>query len=161
MIQTISHNNTKYPAFQSTGNASRFAIPYALEFCKGAGYDIGYNREEWKLPGAIGIDKGEYNAFNLPEGEVDYIFSSHCLEHLPDWVAALDHWGARLRTGGVLFLYLPDYSQTYWRPWHNRKHLNILSPEYLKDYLTDRGYTNIFSSGIDLNNSFFVVAEKC
>jgi hypothetical protein len=27
-----------------------------------------------------------------------------------------------LNENGTLFLYLPDYSQEYWRPWNNKKH---------------------------------------
>ena len=56
-------------------------------------------------------------------------------------------------------LYLPHYSQTYWRPWSNRKHVNILAPQYLKDYLVAGGWDNIMVTGPDLNNSFAVVAD--
>ena len=59
-----------------------------------------------------------------------------------------------------MFLYLPDYSQVYWRPWNNKKHLNIFNSTIIEDYLLDRGYSNIFKSGVDLNNAFMVVAEK-
>ena len=96
----------------------------------------------------------------MPDGEVDYIFSSHCLEHLHDWVNVLDYWTSKLKSGGTLFLYLPDYSQKYWRPWNNRKHLNIFTPEIIFDYMDDNGYKNIFKSGVDLNNAFMVTGEK-
>lgn len=106
-----------------------------------------------------------YTADKLPCGdnEIDYIFSSHCLEHLDNWVDILDHWTNKLRGGGVMFLYLPDYSQEYWRPWNNRKHKNILTPLYLKDYFeSNQNYNKdkLFVSSIDLNNSFMVIAEK-
>ncbi len=162
-IDTITHNHQTYPAFQAQGNAAQFILPFAQKFCTGAGYDIGYCKEEWKLPGAIGIDKADgtgYDANNLPTVQVDYIFSSHCLEHVDDWVATLDHWLSRIKQGGTLFLYLPDYSQTYWRPWNNRKHRHVLNATVITDYLKDRGCTKIFSSGVDLNNSFAVVCEK-
>ena len=32
--------------------------------------------------------------------------------------------------------------------------------QLVKDYFKDRGFINIFGSGVDLNNSFCVVAEK-
>jgi predicted SAM-dependent methyltransferase len=105
------------------------------------------------------FDNG-YHATNLPDGEVDYIFSSHCLEHINDWVGALDYWGTKLKKGGVIFLYLPDYSQEYWRPWNNKKHINILTPEYLKNYFEDKNFEKVFVSGVDLNNSFIVMVEK-
>jgi len=104
----------------------------------------------------------KYDALNFPVGcdGLDYIFSSHCLEHLSDWVSVLDYWTSKIKTGGVLFLYLPDYSQVYWRPWNNRKHLNIFSAQIVEDYLLDRGYKKIFKSGVDMNNAFMIMAEK-
>lgn len=163
MIETIEFKGTKYPAFQSSGFAARFIFPFALEVCKGKGYDIGCNREEWKLPGAIGVDPmlgGILNAMNLPPEKVDYIFSSHCLEHLERWVDVLEYWHNKLKDGGVLFLYLPHPSQEYWKPWHNRKHVNVLSPEIIYEYLYDTGWKNIFVGNCDLNNSFAAMAEK-
>ena len=161
-IHTISHENIEYLEFQSKGNATQFILPFAKTLCKGEGYDIGYCKEEWKLPGAIGIDKGDnsgLDANNLPNGLVDYIFSSHCLEHVENWVDTLDYWLSHIKSGGVLFLYLPDYSQTYWRPWNNKKHRNIMNPQYIKDFLLYKNCKNIFVSGIDLNNSFTIVCE--
>ena len=102
----------------------------------------------------------EWEAYNLPDKKVDYIYSSHCLEHLPDWVKALDYWTEKLKPGGVLFLYLPDYNQEYWRPWNNRKHTHIFTPKIIKDYMIDRGYKDIFNSERDLNDSFMIVGQK-
>jgi hypothetical protein len=171
MIKTIEHNGNIYPEFQSTGNAARFAIPFAKEVLFGEGYDIGCNRKEWAFPGAICIDPKidpTFDAYKLPLGKVDYIFSSHCLEHLRDWSEALDYWGEKLKREGVLFLYLPHYSQSYWRSWQRRttqdypgkNHIHNLVPEQINDYLHDRGWAKIFVSGVDLNNSFTVIAEK-
>lgn len=168
MIETITHNGNEYPRFQCEGFAAQFAFPYAKKVCRGTGYDIGGNRLPWTYKDADGkqallIDplyKSEYDAYNLPDMKVDYIFSSHCLEHLRDWVEALDYWRTKLHDNGVLFLYLPDYSQSYWRPWHNRKHIHIFTPNVLRDYLYDRGWKNVFVSERDLNNSFMVIAQK-
>lgn len=162
-MDLVEYKNKKYPQFQTIGNASQFAIPFARHFCKGQGYDIGCNRLEWAYPGAIPIDpliSAEHDAYNLPSGQVDYIFSSHCLEHLVDWVKALDHWTVHIRSGGILFLYLPHYDQEYWRPWNNRKHLHVLTAQAITDYMVDCGYTNVISSERDLNHSFMVVGQK-
>lgn len=162
-INTINHDDIIYPAFQAAGFAARFAFPFAKEFCKGRGYDIGCSRTEWAFPGAMPIDvhfDNEWEANNLPDEKVDYIFSSHCLEHIADWTHTLNYWKTKLKSGGILFLYLPDYSQTYWRPWNNRKHVNVLTPEIISDYLHSSEFRNIFVSGVDLNNSFMAVAEK-
>jgi len=162
MIKTIQYKEHTYPSFQSEGNAAQFAIPYAKHVCIGTGVDIGCNRLEWSFPGSLPVDPiiNEYDALNFPYENLDYIFSSHCLEHLYDWVSVLDYWTSKLKVGGVLFLYLPDYSQEYWKPWNNRKHLNIFSPTIIKDYFEDRNYNTIFTSQVDLNNAFMVMAEK-
>jgi hypothetical protein len=163
MVEIIEFKNKKYPYFQSIGNASQFAIPFAKHICSGKGYDIGCMKNEWAFPGSIPIDLNfddDYHAKNLPENNVDYIFSSHCLEHILDWVSVMDYWYDTIKDGGVLFLYLPDYSQEYWRPWNNRKHFNILTPKIVEDYMLDKGYKNIFVSGIDLNNSFIIFGQK-
>lgn len=162
MISTINFKGIKYPEFQSKGYAAQFAIPYAKHVCTGTGVDIGCNKPEWAFPGALCVDPeiNEYDALNFPGENLDYIFSSHCLEHLTDWVTVLDYWTSKLRINGVLFLYLPDYSQTYWRPWNNRKHVNIFTPQIIEDYLLDTGYTNVFKSGVDLNNAFMIMGQK-
>jgi hypothetical protein len=162
MITTINYNGFNYPEFQTQGNAAQFAIPYAKHVCNGIGIDVGCNREEWAYPGAIMVDPAinEYDALNFPYDNLDYVFSSHCLEHLNDWVDVLDFWTSRLKPEGTLFLYLPDYSQVYWRPWNNRKHLNIFTPEIIADYMEASGYTNVFKSGVDLNNAFMVMGQK-
>jgi len=163
MIETVIYKDVNYPAFQTIGNASQFAIPFAKHVCKGSGYDIGCCKKEWAFPGATPIDldfDDPWHADNLPDKKVDYIFSSHCLEHVPHWVMTMDLWYDKLIEGGTLFLYLPDFSQEYWRPWNNRKHNHSFTPDIIRSYMVDRGYKNIFVSGVDLNNSFMVMGEK-
>ena len=171
MIDTIKFKDTEYPKFQTLGNAAQFAIPYAKHVCTGYGVDIGCSKKEWSFPGSIPIDscfEDGSDAYNLPfkDNTLDYIFSSHCLEHLPNWVDALDYWTTKLKRGvlkrgGTLFLYLPHYSQQYWRPWSNRKHIHCFNGEEIVDYLQDSDlYTNIFKSDPDLNNSIMIMAQK-
>lgn len=172
-IETINFRDTQYPLLQTKGFASKFAFPFAEEICKGVGVDVGYCKPEWKLKGATGIDDGKVcfsdgreaalnvSATDFPEYKLDYIFSSHCLEHLSDWVGVLDYWGVKLKQGGVMFLYLPNADkQEYWRPMFNRKHCNWLNPSMILSYFYSREYKNIFVSGNDLNDSFYAIAEK-
>ena len=162
-MDLVTFNNINYPHFQTIGNASQFSIPFAKYFCKGYGYDIGFSKEEWKFPNSRGIDlslNDGFHANNLPDEEVDYIYSSHCLEHVDNWIDTLEYWISKLKSDGVLFLYLPDFSQKYWRPWNNRKHKHCFVPSIFKQFLEDKNMKNIFVSGIDLNNSFMVVCEK-
>lgn len=164
VINTVEFKNHLYPAYQANGNAARFCLPFAKEVCTGYGYDIGYSKDEWKFPGAIGIDANSTiescrDPYNLPIDNVDYVFSSHCLEHLDDWVKALDHWKSKLKPGGVLFLYLPDHSQVYWRPWHNRKHKHCFTPEIIWDYFEENGFKTRHQSAVDLNHSFITYGD--
>jgi len=159
--QLIEYKNQLYPKLQEEGFSSQFSFPFAKKICKGKGLDIGCKYKEWSLPGSIPIDidfNDEYDAYNLPLDTFDYIYSSHCLEHLPNWVTALDYWISKLNKNGVLFLYLPHYSQEYWRPWNNYKHVHVLEPHIINDYLHSKEkFKHIITTGYDLNNSFYAV----
>ena len=162
-MELIHYKNDVYPAFQAKGFAAQFAIPYALHVCKGVGYDVGCMKKEWAFPGAMPIDESfddGYHALNLPVDNVDYIFSSHMLEHADDWVAVMDYWTSKLRSGGILFLYLPHYDQKYWHPWNDRRHKHAFTVDIIKGYMVDSGYENIFHSERDLNCSFMIFGEK-
>lgn len=173
MIETIHFNGKHYPAHEASGNAARFAIPFAKEILKHCQtvYDVGCNRVEWMFPGAIPIDPAidsRYSATKFPDGaQPQGIFSSHCLEHIPDWVGVLDYWHSRLPKCGVVFLYLPHPDQEYWLPWNNRKHIHALYPSllelYFKQCRTSTGmnkWHKVMVTGSDLNHSYYVIAEK-
>lgn len=169
MIDIIQHNGNSYPAFQANGNAARFCMPFAAEVLKGCStiFDICPAKPEWSYPGSILIDKelnDEYHAMNLPPVRPDGIFCSHGLEHLERPFEALEYWHLRLKTGGKLFLYLPNMdTQTYWRPWSNKKHLWYCNDSIMRKYFKDNqemwGWSFV-SEGSDLYNSFICVAEK-
>lgn len=166
MISTITYKGIPYPALQAQGFAAQWAFPFALNMCSGNGVDIGCNREEWCLPGAEPVEPliNKFDAYAFPDCDLDFVFSSHCIEHLRDWVEALDYWHTKLLKGGVLFLYLPNMdAQQYWQPQNNRKHLHYLNPHILRSYFIDRPemWNNVFvTDGFDLNCSFYAVAEK-
>lgn len=163
MFNTIEYQGSIYPEFQAKGNASQFALPFAKHFCQGFGVDIGFCQDDWKYPDAIGADindtSNDYHANNLP-ANLDYIYSSHCLEHLDDWVASLEYWVSSLKDSGVLFLYLPHPDQEYWKPWNNRKHKHLLYPKDVEDCLRSFGVSSVMRSERDLNHSYIVVARK-
>ena len=96
----------------------------AKMWCQGKGVDIGGGN--WPLPGARAVDDNdEENAYILAEyaGSLDYVFSSHCLEHLEKPRKALKEWIRVLRPGGILYLYFPHPDYIPWRKesmpkWH-------------------------------------------
>lgn len=162
-IETITFKGLSYPAFQAEGNAAQFILPFAQKLCKGVGVDIGPSKAEWSLPGSIIVESamtGCHTAQDFPHKNLDYIFSSHCLEHIPEPFKVLEYWITKLKKFGVLFLYLPSYNQEYWRPWNNKKHVNIFHADMLVDFLEAHGFEKIMASGVDLNHSFCVVGQK-
>ena len=56
MIEIINYKDTDYPKFQTLGNASQFAIPFAKHVCKGFGYDVGCMKKEWSFPNSYPVD---------------------------------------------------------------------------------------------------------
>ncbi len=55
-------------------------------------------------------------ALPIADGILDYLCSSHVLEHLPDPIAALHEWHRVLRPGGWLYLVVPDKRFTFDEP---------------------------------------------
>lgn len=148
-----------FPEYLKTGNACQFIIPTAQKFCIGNGLDVGCGA--WAFPGALGVDvKSGGDAMNLPDWAFDYVFSSHCLEHLEDPISALEHWVSRLVIGGVLFLYLPHPSMTYWLPQNCRKHRHSWMPQQMAQIVRDIGLVDVIHSERDLAWSFCVVGRK-
>ncbi len=161
--ETFDYNGKIYPDYIRQGDAVRHIIPFAQNFCKGQGLDIGGLRE-WSFPGAIVVNPAEptskFDAFNLPDLEPDYIFSSHCLEHIRDYIKALILWSKTLRHGGQLFLYLPHLDMEYWRPENCKKHLHQFTAKQIVRDLVDLGFKDIFHSERDLYWSFAVTGVR-
>jgi SAM-dependent methyltransferase len=153
------YENKLFPTYLRDGNACRFVQPIALHFCKGNGLDVGGGK--WPLPGSTVIDlQNGGDAMALPDGLYDYVFSSHCLEHLENPVAALEHWKSRLKPSAALFLYLPHTDMIYWRTTRNRKHLHEWEPHQIEFIMRDLGFVNVIRSERDLAWSFAVVGFK-
>lgn len=152
----FEYRGAKYPDYIRNGNACRFILPMAAEFCQGRGLDVGAGK--WPLPGATPVDLASGgDAMALPEGLFNFVFSSHCLEHLDDPVAAIEHWKSRIVPGGLLFLYLPHPDMRYWRPQFNRKHRHLFWPKDTAEMLSDLGFVDIIHSERDLAWGFAVV----
>ncbi len=171
---TAGPQTYNYPKLQTEGNAAQYALPFAKKVCVGKGLDVGYSEIHWKLDNAIGIEPNinpEFHSMNLPNntedptGKWNFIFSSHCLEHVPHrWQEAIEYWLSKICKGGTLFLYLPNCShQKYWG-LQNKKHMHYLTPEILEDFCYHMPVGAVenymVTKGYDLNSSFYVVITK-
>lgn len=150
-----------YPDYLFVGGASFAIFREAKKHCHGTGLDVGAGL--WPLAGAtpVDIERGpaqHRSVEDFPAGSVDFVFSSHCLEHIVDWRSALDLWISRLRRPGVLFLYLPHPECAIWHPgsaFVGDGHKWLPTPEIVRQALIDRGGTVIAEDeGPDAMQSF-------
>ena len=153
----------RYPDYLKHGAALEAVKPLALKYCRGAGIDVGASR--WPLDGARGIDNGDTEnayAINEADASLDFVFSSHTLEHLKDPEAALDEWIGKLKKGGVLFLYLPHPSCEMWKPELLPFHEWSPDPVFMESLLMGRyGMEILYITYLpDAYFSFAVVARK-
>ena len=86
------------------------------KYMKGVGLDIGFQGYVGSnivpiLPGATGIDIGYpgYDGITLPFADKtqDYVFSSHCLEHISDYKNAMQDWYRVVKTNGYIIIIVP------------------------------------------------------
>ena len=97
-------------------------------------------------------------ALPLPDNTLDYLCSSHVLEHLPDPLAALHEWHRVLRPGGWLYLVVPDKRYTFDAPravtstnhlledfFHARTAAESL--EHVDEFVRDADWSRLVSPG--------------
>jgi hypothetical protein len=151
---------SKYPAVLNRGNACEGIKNYALKFCRGRGLDVGSN--QWPLPGALPSDE---NSRRFHEGPFDFIFSSHCLEHIEDWQSELKLWDESLISGGTFFIYLPHPAMEPWRPggaWVGAHHKWGPEPVSLVKWLHENTRIKVSEYSVypDYYYSFFIRGQK-
>lgn len=150
----------RYPDLLNQGDAQRFIQPLALQYCKGAGLDVGSNH--WPFPGALSSD---INNRQFDKAPFDFIFSSHCLEHISDWQAELTLWRDSLRSGGIMFCYVPHPLCEVWLPegpWvKGGWHVHSPDPLGLYGFVRELGMEVLnYSSRPDQYWGFHLVARK-
>lgn len=156
-----------YPDYLTVGGASHAIFREALKFCQGQGVDVGAGL--WPLPGAVPVDvwRGPGTGKSISDfenGSLDYVFSSHCLEHIDKWREVLAEWVKKLKPGGVIFLYLPHPDCAIWHPgspFVGDGHKWIPRPEVIKQTLVELVCEIIqFDDGPDAMQSFYICARK-
>lgn len=135
----------------------------AWMYTSGIGLDIGCGDDKI-APNAIGIDTQHFAGIPLgsmiasgeklpqfADASMDFVFSSHFLEHVADYKAALKEWWRVLKVGGRLILYLPhkDYYPNIGQPGANPDHKHDFHPNDIKQALFEV-----------LGNTFDVVEDQ-
>jgi SAM-dependent methyltransferase len=156
-----------YPDYLTVGGAGLAIARTALKYCQGKGIDVGAGF--WPLPGSIPVDpfRGpgqRQTVADFEDGTLDYVFSSHCLEHIDRWKDALRNWVAKVRQGGAVFLYLPHPECGIWRPGSpmvGGGHVWTPTPDTINGALTALNCPPIaWDEGPDMMYSFYTCGRK-
>lgn len=163
------------------GNEAGKIIWETVQFTRGQGLDLGCGGNKvW--PHAIGVDNYAATAqFGNPmkpdvvssceklsifgSASVDWVFSSHLLEHIQDTGAALREWWRVIKPGGFLILYLPhkEFYPNCGTEGSNPDHKHDFMPQDIVDHMKDVGGWDLLRSE-DRNEgreySFFQVYKK-
>lgn len=154
--------NKMYPQYLKSGGAIESARYLALNHCKGQGVDVGSGM--WPLDGAKSIENHDSeNAYLIKasDGSLDYVFSSHLLEHLDQHRRALNEWRRVLVPDGILFLYLPHPVCKMWDPLVLKEHIWMPDPLYLRDLLPEIGFEILEMSFLpDAMMSYYIICKK-
>lgn len=120
------------PYFSETDKAREIIDP---KYLQGRGIDVGCASHKI-TPDAIGIDGRQLEGVDCVTDDiynisqiiglqgVDFLYSSHLIEHLRNPTAAIEDWAKLIKQGGYLILYLPD----------KRGYSNEGNPEHIFDW---------------------------
>jgi ADP-heptose:LPS heptosyltransferase/predicted SAM-dependent methyltransferase len=140
---------------QGTESAKcRFDI---VPYTRGTGLDVGCGAQK-AFPHFIGVDSGKdalmfgnpvcadikCDALSMPifaDGSMDFVFSSHLLEHIKDHEKALAEWFRIVKPGGYLVLYLPhaDFYPNMAEFGANKDHVHDFLPQDIIDAMRKIG----------------------
>jgi len=109
------------------------------KYLVGEGVDIGCGPDKI-LPEARGWDLEDGDAqymAGVPDESFDWVYSSHCLEHMRDPRVALANWWRILRPNGYLMVVVPEanlYEQGHWPSIYNPDHKSTWTLDHNADW---------------------------
>lgn len=136
------------------GNESKKIVWEVAKYLRGRGVDLGAG-EFRVLPHVITVDNCNHNKFGYDirpdvysdcdkleifgSATLDFVYSSHLLEHIEDTRAALKEWWRVLKQGGYLILYLPHklFYPNVGQPGANPDHKHDFMPEDIIKQMPD------------------------
>ena len=128
---------------------------YATRYFVGEGVDIGGYPDPLSLYSEFFPLMRSCRIWDLEDGDAqfmqgiesnvfDFVFSSHCLEHLRDPFVGLKNWLRVLKPGGHLVITVPDedmYEQGVWPSQNNKDHKHTFTIKKSKSW--SQGSINI------------------
>ena len=156
-------------------------IETIIPYTKGNGVDVCCGHQVW--PGAVGIDiipRGGvipqccngipesmlissadlcFDAVNLPfkDGVLDFVFSSHGLEHFDDPAEVLTEWARVVKVGGFICVVVPDSRRVKINDMGHG-----IEPAVLTDvFATLRALEIVTMQPEDPSFDYACVAQKC
>ena len=121
-------------------------------YFSGQGIDIGSGDDPLRpLHGSVVCwDRRDGDAMLMPgvaDATYNFVYSSHCLEHLVDIPTALRHWVRILRPGGWLYIVVPDYclyEKFQWPSRFNHDHKASFSLDLSREKARRDTHYNIY-----------------
>jgi SAM-dependent methyltransferase len=141
---------------------SRKKAGYFDLYLKGKGIDIGCGKDK------LIVEQGSVDAWDLSNGDAmlmkgianetyDFVYSSHCLEHLKDVEISLFNWSRILKKNGYLYFVIPEYvlyERMTFPSLFNKDHKQTFSYYITKEQVKRNNhyhYTDIIKIIEDLN----------
>src|ERR1700746_1334791 len=115
VIRSMAQETSKcYPRRRERGDFKRYLT--------GEGIDVGCGDdplriEEGSVRGYDRLDGDALYMTGVPGEGYDFVYSSHCLEHMRDVKLALTNWLRILKPGGILYVVVPDFELYEKRRW--------------------------------------------
>jgi SAM-dependent methyltransferase len=128
-------------------------VRFATRYFVGDGVDIGGRPDPLALYAELFPRIASLRTWDIEDGDAqmmvaaadesfDFVFSSHCLEHMRDPAEALVNWFRILRPGGHLVITIPEedlYEQGVWPSTHNRDHKHAFTMMKAKSWCPASG----------------------
>ena len=106
-------------------------------YLRGDGIDIGCGDDSLIIPSGTvrPWDRQDGDAqylASVPDATFDFVYSSHCLEHMVEVPVSIANWRRVLKPGGFLYVVVPDYvlyEKATWPSRYNTDHKHTFSTD--------------------------------
>jgi ADP-heptose:LPS heptosyltransferase/predicted SAM-dependent methyltransferase len=166
----------------SQGNEAGKIVWELVPYTRGRGLDLGCGPSK-AFPHFIGVDnRVDTQLFGVQmnpditvddcaklgifgSASMDFVFSSHLLEHIQDFKAALKEWWRVIKPNGYLVLYLPhkNFYPNIGTPGSNPDHKHDFMPEDIEKAMKEIGHWDLVRNedrNENIEYSFFQVYQK-